>query len=150
VGVFVDEDPAAVLEIVKNTGITAIQLHGNESPQYCKALPLKIIKAFSVKNDFDASVLQSYPVRGYLLDTWDENVRGGSGRVFDWSIAARAAQTYPNIILAGGLGPTNVIEALESVHPYAIDVNSGVEIRPGNKNYMKMQELVGLVRNWAR
>ena len=98
--------------------------------------------------DFDVSVLDDYPVNAYLLDTWSDTIKGGSGRTFDWSIAKSAAQYHHNIILAGGLGPTNIAEALETVQPYAVEFNSGVEIKPGIKNHYKMRDAVKIVKSW--
>ena len=148
VGVFVDEEAAVVMNIVTKTGVNVLQLHGNETSDYCAQFPLSTIKAFSIGPDFDLTVLDTYRVTGYLLDTWDKNAKGGSGRVFDWRIAEKACMGRDNVILAGGLGPSNVEEALRAVRPYAVDLNSGVEIRPGVKNPHKMREAVQIVRGW--
>lgn len=150
VGVFVDEDQEKVVAIARATGIDTIQLHGTESPRYCSKLPLPIIKAFSIEPDSDLSLLEQYHVAGFLLDTWASGKRGGTGKTFDWSIARSACIKYGRVILAGGLNPTNIEEALESVHPYGIDINSGVEIKPGIKNPRKMHDAVRIVRAWER
>jgi Phosphoribosylanthranilate isomerase len=148
VGVFVDDDAATIMNIVKRTGIDTVQLHGNEPPAICEELPVTLIKAFAVGPDFDLSSFGKYKVNGYLLDTWGDSQRGGTGRTFDWSIANSAMQKFGTVILAGGLGPTNIREALDSVHPYAVEFNSGVEIKPGIKNPHKMRDAVTLVKNW--
>ena len=148
VGVFVDDNAAAITTIARQTGIDTVQLHGSETPSICAELPFTLIKAFSVGPDFDVSVLDNYPVNAYLLDTWSDTLKGGSGRTFDWSIAKSAAQYHHNIILAGGLGPTNIAEALETVQPYAVEFNSGVEIKPGIKNPRKMRDAVAVVKSW--
>ncbi|MBN2037634.1 MAG: phosphoribosylanthranilate isomerase [Chitinispirillaceae bacterium] len=150
VGVFVDEEPEKVVAIARVTGIDTIQLHGTESPRYCSKMPLPVIKAFSIEPGSDLSLLEQYHVSGFLLDTWAGGKRGGTGKTFDWSIARNACIKYDRIILAGGLNPTNLEEALETVHPYGVDINSGVEIKPGIKNPRKMHDAVRTVRAWER
>ena len=148
VGVFVNDKPSAITAVVKETGIDTVQLHGSEPPSLCEELSTAIIKAFPVGPDFDLAILDTYPVNAYLLDTWSDTLPGGTGRTFDWSIAKKAAQYHHNIILAGGLGPANIAEALETVQPYAVEFNSGVEIQPGVKNPRKMRDAVEIVKNW--
>lgn len=148
VGVFVNEEIETIKEIAAVTGIDTLQLHGSESEDFCSKMSLPVIKSFSVKSDSDISVLASYKTAGYLLDTWHQELHGGTGIAFDWTIAKRACSVYDNVVLAGGLGPTNVLEALQAVNPYGIDVSSGVEIMPGIKNPHKMRDLVNLVRKW--
>jgi phosphoribosylanthranilate isomerase len=148
VGVFVDNEASLIMAVVQQTGIDTIQLHGKEPPSLCEKLPMSVIKAFAVGPDFDPAILDSYRASGYLLDTWSETQAGGTGRTFDWTIAKSIAQYHHNIILAGGLGPTNIAEALETVQPYAVEFNSGVEIKPGIKNPRKMRDAVKVVKNW--
>jgi len=148
VGVFVDADLETVADTARRTGIDALQFHGAETPGYCGRFTMSVIKAFSVGADFDAAILDTYDVSGFLLDTWDDKSRGGTGRTFDWSIARRICDVKKNVVLAGGLGPTNIEEALAAVGPYAVDLNSGVEVKPGVKNPNKMREAVQIVRNW--
>jgi len=150
VGVFVDEDIDRVIAVARATGIDTVQLHGTESPRYCTKLPLPVIKAFSIDSSTDLTLLEQYRVAGFLLDTWAAGRRGGTGRTFDWSIARSACIKYSRVILAGGLNPTNLEEALETVQPYGIDINSGVEIKPGIKNPRKMRDAVQIVRAWER
>ena len=147
VGIFVNASESAMSETAQVAGLDTIQLHGDESPACAERLPLPVIKAFSIRSDSDLSILDTYRVAGYLLDTWDESVRGGSGKTFDWGIAEKAARSYTTI-LAGGLGPTNIREALDAVNPYGVDVNSGVEISPGVKNPAKMKDVISLVKGW--
>lgn len=147
VGVFVNESADTIASVVSHTGIDTVQLHGDETPAFAALFQCSVVKAFGVGPGFDVSTLAAYKVSGYLLDTWSE-VRGGSGATFDWSIARQAARAYPNIILAGGLNPSNVREALENVAPYAVEFNSGVEIKPGVKNHYKMRDAVAVVRSW--
>jgi phosphoribosylanthranilate isomerase len=122
-------------------------LHGEESPQYCSLFTRRVVKAFSIGPDFNTEILDAYSVHGYLLDTWTEGLRGGSGRTFDWRIARRVANRNRAVILAGGLGPSNVAEAIEAVHPYAVDLNSGVEIKPGQKNPHKIRDALKIIRS---
>jgi phosphoribosylanthranilate isomerase len=150
VGVFVDEEIEKVVAIARATGIDTIQLHGAESPRYCLTMPLPVIKAFSIDPASDLSLLEQYTTAGFLLDTWSANRRGGTGKTFDWSIARTATIKYPRVILAGGLNPQNIEEAVSTVLPYGVDINSGVEIKPGIKNPRKMRDAVQTVRAWER
>ncbi len=147
VGVFVNETAETIFSVMSQAGIDTVQLHGDETPDFANALSCPVVKAFGVKPGFDIATLAPYKVSGYLLDTWSE-ARGGSGATFDWSLAQQATKRYANVILAGGLNPANVREALESVIPYAVEFNSGVEIKPGVKNHYKMREAVEIVRSW--
>ncbi|NLG17598.1 MAG: phosphoribosylanthranilate isomerase [Fibrobacter sp.] len=148
VGVFVNQDLRTVVSIAQAAGIDTIQLHGSESPELCSQLPYPVIKAFSIRADSDLSLLQTYKTAGFLLDTWHQQMYGGTGSTFDWQIAQRACSQFDNIILAGGLNPANLEEALSSVHPFGIDLNSGVEVKPGIKNPVKMREAIRIVKNW--
>jgi phosphoribosylanthranilate isomerase len=148
VGVFVDETPERVIAIARAAGIDTVQLHGAESPDFCAMMPLPVIKGFSIGSAADLAKLDGYRTSGILLDTWSSTHRGGTGKTFDWSLAAEACRRSDRIILAGGLNPDNIEEALEIVHPYGVDINSGVEIRPGEKNPHKMRQLVQVVRSW--
>ena len=148
VGVFVDDSVEVITDIIHKTGIDTIQLHGSETPQFAAQFTCSVIKAFSIKPGFDLSLLEPYKVSGYLLDTWDASSAGGTGKTFDWNIARLAAQKYSSVILAGGLGSTNIVEAIEIVSPYAVDVNSGVEVKPGIKNPLKMRDVINAVKNF--
>ncbi len=148
VGVFVNESYENICEIANVSGIGTIQLHGDESPEFCSRFSLPVIKAFSVATPQDCAAISHYHVGGFLLDTWDASLAGGSGRTFDWSIAEEVARTYPGVIIAGGLGPANIAEALAAVRPYGVDVNSGVEIKPGIKNPQKMRTVIDIVTGW--
>ncbi|MCU0608225.1 MAG: phosphoribosylanthranilate isomerase [Chitinispirillaceae bacterium] len=150
VGVFVDEEIDTVIAIARLTGIDTIQLHGTESPRYCSKLPLPVIKAFSIAADTDLCLLEQYHTAGLLLDTWDSGRRGGTGKTFDWTIARTACTKFGRVILSGGLNPANLAEALTTVVPYGVDLNSGVEIRPGIKNPRKVRDAIQLVRAWER
>ncbi len=148
VGVFVDDAAETVASVISQTGIDTVQLHGNETPAFAAGFGCAVVKAFGVGPGFSVAALASYKVSGFLLDTWSGE-RGGSGTTFDWSIARAATQLYPNIIVAGGLNPSNIRDALENVTPYAVEFNSGVEIKPGVKNHYKMRDAVAIVKGWG-
>ena len=147
VGVFVNEDPDLVTDIVKYCGLTMVQLHGSEPVDYCQLMPVRVLKAFAVRSDTDASELDTYAdtVAGYLLDTYHKDMAGGTGQPFDWQLV-KDLQVPGPVFLAGGLGPDNVGEAIRVVHPFAVDVNSGVETEPGLKDHEKISELIRQVQ----
>ena len=147
VGVFVNEpSPDAVRAIADRAGVKAVQLHGDESPDYCRALN-SVIKNFSVSTDFDVDQICAYEVDAVMLDTKDNRLRGGTGRVFDWSIAQRVNQFVPKLFLAGGLTPENVSDAIAMVNPYAVDACSALEDKPGIKNHERMRVFISAVRS---
>jgi phosphoribosylanthranilate isomerase len=146
VGVFVNEEPRLAVEAAGIAGVNAAQLHGDETPEYCAGFPLPVIKVFSVGEGFDVSTMRRYKAAGYLLDTYHPKRRGGSGNTFDWSIAAKARAMYDSVILSGGLNPQNIREAVESVLPYAVDLNSGVEVSPGVKDSEKIMAAVSIIK----
>ena len=148
VGVFVDEAPEKIKDLVSLCGIDLIQLHGKESPESCEQFMPRVIKAIGVK---DESVLRDVPdyngkVRGILLDAYSEKIAGGTGKIFNWDLAIRIKEMGIPVILAGGLGPSNIVEAIARVRPYAVDVNSGVEERPGKKSHSLIKELFEKLR----
>ena len=148
VGVFVNDAHESVLSIVSEADLSAVQLHGDESPEYCRELHHPyVIKALRAAEDFDAQRAAAYDVEAIMLDTKDDRLRGGTGRVFDWSIAQRANKSVPKLFLAGGLSPENVAEAIRTVHPYAVDACSALEDSPGKKNHERLREFVSTVRN---
>ena len=145
VGVFVDCDPVTVRDIVSDAGLTAVQLHGSEPPGYIGELDgITVIKAFRVGPDFDPGELGKYRVSAFLLDTYDKHAYGGTGKTFEWE-RALPCLGQGRIILAGGLGPDNIREALRKVHPWGVDVSSGVELNPGQKDHKKMTALFDAV-----
>ena len=150
VGVFVNEDsPQAVMNTANEATIKAVQLHGDESPDYCRELAANtyVIKTLAVSDSFDPKWPAAYQVDAIMLDTRDNRLRGGTGRVFDWSIAQQVSQIVPKLYLAGGLSPENVEEAINQVHPYAVDACSALEDRPGSKNHERMRAFVDTVRS---
>jgi len=147
VGVFVNEEASRIVDIASELGLSAVQLHGDESPEFCELLAsiktFKTIKAIRVGQDFDLSLIESYRVNMVLLDSSREGSYGGTGRSFDWRIAIEAKHLAP-IILAGGLTIENVWDAITQVRPAAIDVCSGVEAEPGRKDLDKLRGFMAM------
>lgn len=140
VGVFVNEDTTYdVIEKANRARIQCIQLHGDEPPSFCRALqPWPVIKAFRLPPDANLSMLDSYPVRDFLLDGYDDKQYGGTGKTMNWDLAVQATR-FGRIFLAGGLNSLNVASAIATVKPYAVDVCSGVEQSPGQKDPILLQ-----------
>ena len=139
IGVFVDEDPGTVRAAVSAAGLTAVQLHGSESPAYVRELNgITVIKAFRVGDGFDPRVLADYPLDFFLLDTAVKGVYGGSGKAFDWK-RALPCRAFGNIIIAGGITSENVREAVRIAGPWGVDVSGGLESSPGMKDATKMR-----------
>lgn len=145
VGLFVNETVEKVNETAETCGLDIIQLHGEESPQFCSAINRRVIKAFRVKDEASVELIKDFPAAAYLLDAWSPVAHGGTGLTFNWEIAARAAKSS-TIILAGGLSPDNVAAAIQQVQPYAVDVSSGVESSPGKKDAKLVQAFVRLAK----
>jgi phosphoribosylanthranilate isomerase len=146
VGVFVDEDHHRIEDLASACGLQAVQLHGAESPDFCEGFGVPVIKAIRVKDASSLEGLSDYRVGAFLLDTYDASALGGTGKAFDWSLAARAAQSH-RVILSGGLTSENVTSALTRVHPYGVDVSSGVET-DGTKDHGKIRAFIRRVREW--
>ena len=138
VGVFVDETAEQINKIADYCNLDIIQLHGDESPTFCKKIRRKVIKAFRIKDMQSVKKLSSFQVSGFLLDTFSENLHGGTGKVFDWNLALPAKKFGP-VIMAGGLTPNNVQQAVRQIRPYGVDVCSGVESEPGIKDHKKVR-----------
>jgi Phosphoribosylanthranilate isomerase len=146
VGVVADAEHDEILELIDETGICCVQLHGNESPKQLAKFPVPVYKSFHVDKEFNLETLQRYKGSAYLLDTHVEDALGGTGKTFDWDVAVKA-KVYGRIILAGGLNPENILEAIQKVQPYAVDVNSGVESIPGKKDRNKLERLFSAIRS---
>ncbi len=147
VGVFVNEEQERVEEIARYCGLTVLQLHGDESPEYCQQFPgRRVVKAIPVKPGITPDVLTPYEdaVYAFLFDTYHEKMAGGSGQTFDWSIVKELQPEKP-VILAGGLGVDNVADAIKQVRPFAVDVNSAIETEPGRKDPELVTRLMAAV-----
>jgi len=147
VGVFVDPSREEVLRAAEASGIAVAQLHGDEPPELCAALPLPVLKGIRLDGAHAIARLASYEVMGFLLDAPTPGY-GGSGTTCDWPLAAEVARELP-IVLAGGLTPENVAEAVRAVRPWAVDVASGVESAPGVKDEARMRLFVARAKGAA-
>jgi len=148
VGVFVDEEPREILRVAGEAGLTAVQFHGSEAPLVLEAIGgFTKLKAFRIGEQFRPDALASYRADAFLLDGAGA-APGGNGVAFDWERAI-AAKPYGRIVLAGGLTPENVGEAVRRVRPWGVDVASGVESGPGRKDPGKMERFVRAARGAA-
>jgi phosphoribosylanthranilate isomerase len=148
VGVFVNEaGPEAVERVAREAGVGAVQLHGDESPEFCARLSgLQTIKALRVGPTFAVERAAEYPTDAIMLDAYVADSWGGTGHTFDWALARRTREAVNKLFLAGGLNHENVAEAIGTVRPYAVDVCSGVESSPGRKDAELMRRFVEAVR----
>jgi phosphoribosylanthranilate isomerase len=148
VGVFVDEDEKTIKDIADFCRLNQVQLHGNESPDFCRRFRPKAIKAFRLQDATSLLSIRAYQghVQAVLLDTFQKGKAGGTGRIFPWDLAIKAKEFNLPVILSGGLNLVNVQQAVLTVKPYALDVNSGIEEKPGKKDPLLMKQLMGAVR----
>lgn len=147
VGVFVNEKPSDVRQIYDFCGLDYIQLHGDETPAYCRLFSAAhLIKAVSPKEEVDLEALSDYQVHALLLDSRDAGLYGGTGRPANWELAVRVRKNH-RLILAGGLKEDNIAAALAAVFPPAVDINSGVEASPGRKDPNKVRRIVDIIRS---
>lgn len=149
VGLFVNETAAQVNAIADRCRLDIVQLHGEESPAYCNQIERRVVKVFRMKDRESLATMQEYRVAGYLLDAWSSSAYGGTGHVFDWELIRDAGRCGP-LILAGGLTPENVAEAVIRVKPYAVDVSSGVESMPGRKDPARVRAFIARAKEALR
>jgi phosphoribosylanthranilate isomerase len=152
VGVFVNEPEERMLQIARAVGLDYLQLHGDESPELVSRLKpaFPVIKALRVQKSFrPAQLAQFKRASAFLLDGFQPHRYGGTGKTFNWSVARRANRNG-RIFLAGGLTPQNVADAIRAARPYAVDVCSGVEARPGKKDPARVKAMMQAVRNSRR
>ena len=152
VGVFVNEAPRVVREIREYCGLDLVQLHGDESPEICRELMPFAIKAFRLKDASSPANVGSYRgrVRAILFDTYAKDKRGGTGRTCDWDLALQGKKFGLPVILSGGLAPHNIKDAISTVRPFAVDLNSGVEESPGKKCPALVQELMENIASYSK
>jgi len=145
VGIFVNEDAQVVRDIMDVCGLALAQIHGDETADYCESLGRPVIRGIRLRDRSTFLAMAEYKgrarVRGFVLDAFSDNAYGGTGKTSDWALAAEAAQSF-SFLLAGGLTPDNVQEAIQKVQPYGVDVSSGVEARPGKKDPAKIQAFI--------
>lgn len=132
VGVFVNEEIERVNSIATEIGLSAVQLHGNESLEYCNKIIHSVVKVFKVDNDFDYSIINDFMEYQIMLDTYSSKEHGGTGQSFDWNTIP--AEIKNKIILAGGISENNIEEIYKNVKPQAVDLSSSLEIEPGRKD----------------
>lgn len=145
VGLFVNESPARIRELVAFCGLNAVQLHGDEQAEQCSYPPCRVIKALRLKELPTDAVLGAYKVAALLLDAYLPGQFGGTGRCCDWQQAAVIAARH-RVILAGGLNAGNVAAAVRQVRPYGVDVSSGVEKQPGQKDPEQVARFIRMAR----
>src|SRR5215471_13296259 len=153
VGVFVNEPSAeSIVKLVQQVGLDAVQLHGDETPEFCQRLRSllngrKVIKVFRVDTDFSSERIDPFPVDAVMLDAFHPHLHGGTGQQIDWVLARRARRNGRKLFLAGGLSPENVVEAIRQVEPDAVDACSSLESSSGLKDIQRMTAFVRAVRN---
>lgn len=141
VGLFVNADSAQIEQIVEYCQLDVVQLHGDERPEDCKFSDVKVIKALRVREQQCIDEAQRFTVDALLVDAWDKEAYGGTGKVGRWDLA-RQLTSRSVVVLAGGLNPENVADAIDAVAPFAVDVSSGVESAPGKKDPVLMRAFV--------
>jgi len=146
VGVFVNAPATEIERYRQECGLDTVQLHGAESPEFCRQVGGRRFKAFRVRDESSLAAAAEYDVDALLLDTYTAQQPGGTGQTFDWSLAVQAKRFGRPIILSGGLTPANVAAAIATVQPYAVDVASGVEASPGRKDPVKLREFIKACR----
>ena len=151
VGLFVNADPALIRAAVTEARLDTVQLHGDESPEVGLLLrgQVRVIQAFRVQGPEILLQLPNYrkSADAWLLDAYVPGAAGGTGARFDWNLAVEARELGHPLILAGGLKPENIADAVRQVRPFAVDVSSGVEISPGRKDFEKVQKLIAAARS---
>ncbi len=145
VGVFVNQELDDIRNIKEESGFDVFQLHGDESPDFCKNFE-RTIKTIRVKEDINPKEIEPYPVQAILFDTYSTKGYGGTGESFRWEIL-KSLNTSKKIILSGGLTPENVAQAIRTVNPYGVDVSTGIEEYPGKKNLEKIKKFIEAARN---
>lgn len=146
VGVFVNEKIETVHEIYRDTNLDIVQLHGDESPKYCQDLDLPYWKVIRVKDERSLDLIEQYDCEVILLDTFSEDLYGGTGTAFSRKVAAKAIETGKKIVISGGVSLANIDSILELL-PYGVDINSSIEDKPGEKNREKMEKIVAKIRH---
>jgi phosphoribosylanthranilate isomerase len=141
-GVFANAPEDLVFSAINECGLNLLQFHGDESPEYCLGFGLMSIKAFRIRTAQSLEALPAYSTDAWLLDAYAPGKLGGTGAQFNWDLALEAQKWGRPIFLAGGLTPGNVAQAMKRVHPYGVDVSSGVEAAPGKKDHAKVREFV--------
>lgn len=149
VGLFVNETPEKIRATAEQCGLDVIQLHGDEDPDACHYPPHRVVKALRVRDAQSLAGHGAFQVSALLLDAWVPESYGGTGHLGDWELAKTVARQR-RVILAGGLTPENVADAVRQVHPYGVDVSSGVERAPGKKDPEKVARFIRMAKEACR
>jgi phosphoribosylanthranilate isomerase len=142
VGVFVNPPEDLVLRASRECGLNLLQFHGDEPPDYCLQFGLMSMKAFRIRDAASLQALRNYPTDAWLLDAYSAGKPGGTGETFNWDLALEARNWGRPVFLAGGLTSENVAEAVRRAQPYGVDVSSGVEATPGEKDHAKVKAFI--------
>jgi phosphoribosylanthranilate isomerase len=146
VGVFVNAPEETIVRAIADCGLTMLQFHGDEPPEFCSQFGLMSMKAFRVHGPETLEQIPKYETDAYLLDAYSSTTLGGTGEKFNWDLAVAAQEFGKPIFLAGGLTPENVADAIRKVHPFGVDVSSGVEYAPGKKDHAKIKAFIDAAR----
>jgi len=145
-GVFVNADEDLVTRAIGECGLSLLQFHGDETPDFCVQFGLMSMKAFRIRDAESLKQLPRFQTDAYLLDAFSPEARGGTGEKFNWELPVEAQKFGKPIFLAGGLTPENVADAVRKVRPFGVDVASGVESAPGKKDHAKIRAFIAAVR----
>ena len=146
VGVFVDENPVLINQLIKDVGLNMVQLHGGETPEDISLINVPVIKAFRVNDNFDFTVLNHYSNSYLLLDSYDKEELGGTGKTFNWQMIPE--QLKSKIIIAGGINSDNIDIIFQQIKPQAIDVSSSLEEYPGKKDKEKVIQFFNKIKSF--
>jgi phosphoribosylanthranilate isomerase len=147
VGVFVNAPEDFVLKSIAECGLTMLQFHGDEPPEFCTQFGLMTMKAFRIRDAESLKEIPNYQTDAYLLDAFSSTTLGGTGEKFNWDLAVEAQKFGKPIFLAGGLTPENVGDAVRKVRPFGVDVSSGVESAPGKKDHAKVKAFIAAAKS---
>jgi phosphoribosylanthranilate isomerase len=147
VGVFVNPSTETVQRAIVECGVSLLQFHGDEPPDFCAQFGVMSLKAFRIRDAESLAALPGYQTDAWLLDAFSPDALGGTGEKFNWELASEAKKLGRPIFLAGGLTPENVAEAVRRVQPFAVDVSSGVESAPGKKDPAKVQAFIAAAKS---
>jgi phosphoribosylanthranilate isomerase len=149
VGVFVNPTRELIFEAMAGCGLSLLQFHGDEPPEFCAQFGLMSMKAFRIRDAESLKELPKYKTDAWLLDTYSSDTLGGTGEKFNWDLAIEAQKLGRPVFLAGGLTPENVAEAIQKVRPFGVDVSSGVESAPGKKDHAKVRAFIHAAKTAA-
>jgi phosphoribosylanthranilate isomerase len=147
VGVFVNAPEALILRAISEAGLTMLQFHGDEPPEFCTQFGLMSMKAFRIRDVGSLKQIPEFQTDAYLLDAYSPEARGGTGETFNLDLAVEAQKFGRPVFLAGGLTPANVADAVRKVRPFGVDVSSGVESSPGKKDHAKIRAFIAAAKS---